>query len=201
MTSVDLTGAKAKLSNAEKQATFAAVGSLGDGAKAAQPVILEGYESRFTLRQPQFFRTHGARITWATKANLTATVGTTDKAAFLSKHLTGGEFGPADGKGKIAIPTGNVRRTKRDTIPASQRPRSLIARGGFFRGPKEGLSQLAKAVGRGKARTVQVMYLLASRIRIKPVLRPVVEQAAKDGLKAATEAFPKRFADAMRTAK
>jgi hypothetical protein len=202
MTSVDLSGAKAKLANTVKQTTFAASQALNlDGAPAAQRTLLKGYEDRFTLRQPQFFKIHGARITRSTKANLVAEVGTTDKAKFLGKHVAGGEFGPADGKGKIAIPTDNVRRNKRDLIPGSQRPRALIAAGGFFKGPKSGLSQLAKAVGRGKARAVRTYYLMVSRIRVKPILRPVIEQAAKDGVKAATEAFPKRFQDAMRTSK
>ncbi len=201
MTTVDMTGAQSKLANIAKQSNFAASQSLNDGAIAGQKALLGEYADRFTLRRPEFFRMHGARLTRSTKANLVAEVGTTDAAKFLSKHLTGGQHGPADGQGKLAIPLSAVRRTKKDLIPTSQRPRALVAAGAFFKGPRDGLSQLAKAVGRGKAKTVRTFYLLVRTVRIKPVLRPALDHASEQALTAARESFPKRFADAMRTAK
>ena len=198
---VDTTGAVRKLQGVEKQAAYAASGALYDGAVAGQKAMRAGYEGAFTLRNAFTVREGAKLLRKPTKTDLVAEIGASEKASYLAKHVAGGSVGPADGRGRIAVPTGAVRRTKRDLIPASQRPRSLLAKGGFFRGPKSGTSAIAKAVGRGKARTAMAFYLLVGRITVKPTLKGVLADAAEQGRKTIIARFPERFAAAMRTAK
>lgn len=200
----DMTGASAKLARLEKQANYAGILSANDGAiKGAQPSLRATYADTFTLRGTQgFFERDGAKLLQrATKANPVAIVGASDRAKFLNKFVMGGTFGPADNKGKLAIPTGNVRRNKKEQVTASQRPRALIGKGAFFAGPKSGTSFLVKMAGRGKAKTLSVLYLLVGRVRVAPTLRPGLAKAERAALAAAMAAFPKRLKEALETAR
>jgi hypothetical protein len=68
----------------------------------------------------------------------------------------------------LAIPTGNVRRTKRDIIRASQRPRALRGRRDFLVPLRSGRGfLLMQQQGRGKNTRNVALYVLVKRARIK----------------------------------
>jgi hypothetical protein len=153
-----------------KQQRFALAQTLTAVAQKAQDASIKAIEGNFAVRTSWYKKqnVYGVRVKPATKANLTAVVGTA--ADWLEKFvreppgsvvlkLPQGEF--------LAIPTSNVRRTKRDLIRAMQRPRAL--RGAVYKLPlKSGRGfVLMQRQGRGSQRRNVALYILVKRARIK----------------------------------
>jgi hypothetical protein len=108
----------------EKQLTFAVATTLTAVAKEAQSAVVEDIQETFTTRGNWYLPRNkfGIKIEAARKDHLSAAVKT--EAYWLAIHETGGIKTP--GGKYLAIPTDNVRRTKRQIIKRSQRPRNLI---------------------------------------------------------------------------
>lgn len=159
------------LKEAVKQAPFAISLATNSVTKDAQTEIRAGIQSRFILRKPQFLLREGAKISqFATKANPTAIIQVTPKADFLIKFEEGDEKRPKDGKA-IAIPV-NVRRSKTDLIPKSQRPPALYASAGAAKGrvfSKAG--KLMQRVGRGAKSALRVLYIWKPSVKVDARLR------------------------------
>jgi hypothetical protein len=189
----------------DKQTTFALASALTLVAKDIQTATAKGldkqqggaFEIRTNWNRPS--NIFGVRIKPATKQKLEAWVGTAAEwlAKFVEDNRPGsivlklprGEF--------IAIPTSNVRRTKRDLIRAAQRPAALRGKRdvvlplksgkGFvlFQG-KPSSYRGEKRSGRGKGGRLVALYILVPFARI-------VEKDVLYG--PARKVFLKRFGD------
>lgn len=154
----------------DKQATFAVASALTLTAKESQTAIIKSLESTFTIRNnwDKPSNAIGVRIQPATKNSLVAVVGTA--AGFLEKFLRGdpGSFVLKTPRGEfLAIPTKNVRRTKRDLIQKSQRPQALIGKRDFIIKTSRGVRVLFQRRGRGKNSKLIALYVLVPRAKIK----------------------------------
>ncbi len=179
----------------KRQVPFAAAKALTVTAKDAQAEVLESLPKQFTLRTAWYKPSSplGFKITPATKTKLQSEIYT--RAPFMSLQETGGIKTP---KGDmIAVPTSNVRRSKKDRILKNQRPSYLLhqaKRRGFIM--KQGIWQ---RTGRGRG-TLKLMYALIPKARINPRLH-FYQTCGRIVSKRFKENFNKAFADAMRTAK
>lgn len=106
-----------------KQLPFGIAVGLTQTVKDAQEKILGSIDQKFTIRNgwTKPSNKFGIKIKAATKQKLNAEVGT--NADWLKLHETSGVKRPSGSN--IAIPTVNVKRTKRDIIRRSQRPNAL----------------------------------------------------------------------------
>ena len=154
---------KPDIAKIKKNIAFGTARGLTQTAKDAQAASIEAIQSTFTTRG-QWFRQnmrHGIKITPATPAKLQSEVKTA--ADWLEPHETGSDKTP---RGKnLAVPTENVRRTKRMVIPRGQRPRGLGAKAFVMqtrRGPV-----LAERVTRGKNKGIRILYGLEKRVKIR----------------------------------
>lgn len=109
----------------EKQFTFALASALTATAKAAQEAVVKDIKDTFTVRNTWVDPSNamGIKVLSARKDDLSAAVVT--RADWLGLHEEGGEKTPSGNF--LAVPTKWVRRTKRDIIQGSQRPRNLKA--------------------------------------------------------------------------
>jgi hypothetical protein len=109
--------------NAAKQVTFALASTLTAVAKEAQAASVSDVEGTFTVRNNWVKPSNamGVRVLPASKADLTAAVVT--RADWLNLHEVGGSKTPSGRH--LAIPTENVKRTKRDIVKRDQRPGAL----------------------------------------------------------------------------
>lgn len=168
---VDSKAVLTALKDFQKQIPFAHSLAINNTAKDAQGGIQSGYESRFTLRRPAFVKQEGAKITqFANKQKQEAIVRVSEKAGFLLKFEDGETKTPKDGKA-IAIPL-NVRRSKSDIIPKSQRPPALYAGKAAAAGrvfSKGGL--LLQRIGRGAAATLRVLYVWKPSVKVPALLQ------------------------------
>jgi len=160
--------------NLDKQTTFALASALTLTAKEIQAETIKGLDKReggaFDIRtnwnKPS--NIFGVRIKPATKQKLEAWIGTAaewlakfveDKPGSIVLKLPRGEF--------IAIPTTNVRRTKRDLIRATQRPRSLRGKRDVVLPMRSGKGfVLFQEQGRGASARRVALYMLAPRAKI-----------------------------------
>jgi len=143
-------------------------------AKDGQKAVQRKLENKFTIRGPWWKPRNkfGIKMKPAEKVDnpIAAYVGT--MADWLELHEDGGIKRPRGGR--IAIPSKNVRRTKRQKIIKSERPRNL--KRSFTAKTKKGNELIFKVTGRGKRRKVTPMFLLKNRAKIKkqsPVIDPV----------------------------
>ncbi len=146
------------------------VSALTRTAQEVKTAQIKATDEKFTIRTnwnkqgPLAFKVQGA-----TKQNPVAVIGTA--AEFLEKFvrehegaivikLPRGEF--------IAVPTSNVRRTKRDIIRAMQRPRALRGKRDVVLPLKSGRSMgLFQYQGRKGKRQLVLLYVLTKRAKIK----------------------------------
>ncbi len=164
----------------ERQTTFALASTLTLTAKEIQTETIKAldkdqggaFQIRTNWARPS--NIYGVRVKPATKQKLESWVGTA--ADWLQKFiekpegsivlkLPQGDF--------IAIPTSNVRRTKRDIIRATQRPRALKGKRDVLVPMKSGKGFLLfQERGRGASAKMVLLYLLvrSARIREKDVL-------------------------------
>jgi hypothetical protein len=154
----------------DKQTTFALAAALTKTAGLGQAASIKAIAGAFQLRTTWSERgPFAVKVRPATKTNLEAWVGTA--AEWLEKfvrepagstviRLPEGEF--------LAIPTTNVRRTKRDLIRAAQRPRALEGKRDFKVPLRNGRGfLLMQRQGRGRTKRAIVLYVLVPRARIQ----------------------------------
>jgi hypothetical protein len=176
----------------DKQTTFAIYSALTMTAKEIQAETIKGldktsggaFDIRTNWNKPS--NIFGVRVKPATKQKLEAWIGTA--AEWLEKFvrepqgsivlkLPRGEF--------IAIPTSNVRRTKRDLIRATQRPQAIRGKRDILLPMKSGRGfVLFQEQGRGVNAKRVALYVLVRRAQIHE--RDVLYGPAK-------RVFQKRF--------
>lgn len=146
----------------EKQINFAAARALTETAKQSQDASIKAIQATFTTRGKWYLPSnrYGVKVRAARKENLEATVGTA--ADWLSLHETAGTKTPRNNY--LAVATSNVRRTKRDIIVKSNRPRNL--KRSFVMTTKRGIHVLFQRFGRARG-DIRAMYILIPRARIK----------------------------------
>jgi hypothetical protein len=147
------------------QVTFALAATLTAVAKEASAASVKEIERDFTVRNTwdQPGNAMGIKALPATKGDLSSAVAT--RADWLIPHEEGEDKTPRRAGGNLAIPTVDVRRTKRDIIQRSQRPRALAGKA-FVLKTRNG-PVLARWQGRGKNRRLVVLYRLKPRARIR----------------------------------
>jgi hypothetical protein len=161
--------------NPEKQVAFGTASALTLTGKEIQIADKKALHEAFTIRTrwdevgPYAVKTQAAKKTdWPRP---TAIVGTA--ADFIEKFLRG-PAGSIEIKlphgNFIAIPTTNVRRTKRDIIRAAQRPRNLRGKRDIVLPMRSGKGfVLFQEQGRGKSARRVALYLLVRQARIREV--------------------------------
>src|ERR1041384_474638 len=157
--------------NPEKQIRFAIASACTKGAKAVQAADKKALRGAFTIRTNwDEVGPYAVKVQAAKKNDnpIVALAGT--GADFIEKFirepegstvlkLPHGEF--------IAIPTTNVRRTKRDLIRAMQRPRALRGKEDFVIPLRNGTFGLFQRQGRKGQKKAVLLYRLVKRARIK----------------------------------
>jgi hypothetical protein len=116
----------------DKQIRFGTAVGLTATAKEGQKASVNSIKSSFTVRSNWFEQNMrpGIKITPATKQNMKAEVKTS--ADWLAKHEKGGTFSSGSGH-RLAVPTASFRpRGSTKKIPASMKPRALLAAGKAF---------------------------------------------------------------------
>jgi hypothetical protein len=144
-----------------------------EGKQAVQGAIRGTFQVRnqWPEKGPLAVKSEAAKIK---DRNPTATVGA--GADFLALHEKGGTKIP---RGEhLAVPTENVRRTKRQIIQKGQRPRPILAKGAFVGKTRKGREFIAQRQGRGKNKKFKILYFLPTRARIKkqPTFFPVIQK-------------------------
>jgi len=157
-----------------KQFRFALAKSLTLTAKEAQKEVLGELRETFTIRtnwlQPS--NAMGIKVLPADRNDLSAAVVT--RAGWLGLHEVGGIKLPSGTF--IAVPTKNVKRTKRDIIQRRSRPRQLTKT--FIGTGKSGRKIIYQKTGKGERAKVRAMYILieAAQIEKEPtVTTPTVK--------------------------
>jgi len=191
-----------------KQTVFALAAALTQTAKQGQTAVLKALDASqggaFTLRTGwSRVGPFAVRARPATKLNLEAWVGTA--AEWLEKFIRGpagsvvirlpqGEF--------IAVPTSQVRRTKRDLIRATQRPKAIRGKRDFLVPLRHGRGfVLMQKQGRGKQQKNVALYVLVPRVKIKErdvLFGPVRRVFEKQFSKNLTAQLERAFATARR---
>jgi hypothetical protein len=181
-----------KLFNLDKQIIFAAAQSLTEVAKESQTAVIADIQQTFTTRGKWYLPSNkfGIKIKAAKKNDLTAEVKTA--ADWLSLHETGGTKTP-DGR-HLAVPTENVRRTKRQIITRSQRPKNL--KRSFVIQTASGPVLFQR---RGKKKIV-ALYDLEPKVKIKKE-STVIEPTRRTVQQRFDRIFEKNLANAVKTAK
>lgn len=147
---------------AKNQLPFATAKALTKTAQDVQAAVIAKLPGQFTLRT-QWYKPNtpfGFKVDRATKQNPIARVYT--RAPWMQLQETGGVKAVA-GK-RLAVPTTQVRRTKRDLIPKNQRPRAIAM--AFPLQTKRGTTILAVRVGRGRKSILKLMYTLTPKANV-----------------------------------
>lgn len=190
--------AQPKRFDVEKQFRFALASALTATAKKAQAATIADIRETFSVRTQWLNPTNamGIKALPASKDDLTAAVAT--RAEWLVDHESGQDRVP-QGHAHRAVPTINVRRTKRQLIQKSQRPRNLKDKA-FKVTLKNGGEAIFARVGRGKAKRLVMLYYLIKRAQIDKE-STVGEQTVKAFDRHFNNEFAARFAAALRSAK
>ena len=172
---VDMKPVQEMLARAGREMPFAIAKGLTKTAQDVQAKVIADLPSKFTLRTGWYKPNTplGFKIEKATKQNMTATVFT--RAPFMQLQEEGGERKHFRGR-RLAVPfleqqgrkpgvIYGVKRTKRDLIMKSQRPRNLAAKAFTIKGKHGDL--LAVRQGRGKRSVLRIMYALEQVVQIK----------------------------------
>jgi hypothetical protein len=183
-----------KLFNLDKQIIFAAAQSLTEVAKEAQTGIVADFAGNktFTARGKWYLpgNKFGIKVKFARKNDLESGVKTA--ADWLTLHETGGVKTPQGHH--LAVPTHNVRRTKRQIITRSQRPKNL--KRSFVIQTRSGPVLFQR---RGKKKIV-ALYDLEPKVNIKRE-STVIEPTRRIVQRRFDQIFEKNLANAVRTAK
>jgi hypothetical protein len=164
-----------------------------DGQKASQGAL----RGTFTIRNRWLEQGNkfGIKVKAATKADLTSEVRT--NADWIIPHETGKDK-TARG-GRVAVPTANVRRSKRDIITKPNRPSALRNKRTFVIKTKRG-DVLYQRKYKGKRSFITPLYGLERRVRIRKVavFEKPIETAVKRRLGINIEAGLRRAFATMR---
>jgi hypothetical protein len=200
----------------QKQLPFAIARALTQTTKEAQAAVRADMPRKFTIRRQWVVQ--GIRIIPATKANLTAILYTKDPfmerqegggvktgkpggGNFTSNNLPSKTGFPVRGvgRGRVAVPTQNVLRSKRDIIRRSELPAGLGSKAFVIAG-NAGTQLLARRFAKGKRAGLQVLYVLKGQTFVKPrlELREIGSRVAKQRF---PEIFARSIADAIANAK
>lgn len=141
---------------------FGIVKGLTSLAGASREQIIDELPGRFTLRTRWWQRgPYAIKTDKATKQSMTSRVYT--DAPWMNLQETGG-IKTSAGK-RVAIPMPDVRRTKRDLVQKSQKPRALAK--AFHIKTKTGNDFLAVRIGRGRKSQLRFMWLLERSATIR----------------------------------
>lgn len=145
-----------------KNINFGTAVGLTRTAKEGQAAVVGALAGTFTLRGRWFEQGNkfGIKIKPAKRDDLSAEVRT--QADWLEIHEKGGQK-TARG-GRVAVPTGDVRRNKRAIIQKSQRPRNL--KNTFVLETAHG-PVLAQRITRGKNKGIRILYGLEPKVQIR----------------------------------
>jgi hypothetical protein len=155
-----------KIQNIGKQLPFALSKAINSTAEKIRTNTLQGAKAVLNIRgswsNPR--TKFGFNVKPSTKANLTAEIYT--KADWMVMQEDGGI---KTAKGLIAVPTSEVRRSKKDIITKGNRPK--MAKGAFKVTMKDGKQFIAKRAGKGKNKRLVVLYWLEKQANIKGVYK------------------------------
>ncbi len=173
----------------ERQVRFAAAGALTAGAFAAREELKKSMGDAFTLRNRHAEK--GLRVTKASRRNPEAQAG--QLREYLEDQVVGGTRPDA------AIPFARLRRGRRK-IRRTKWPGAQISQGRAFvsRSKRGGGRVVVRRVGKRKLRYQWSLPAGAQRVRRR---WEYGEIAARAGIPAIERAFPKRFAQALATAR
>lgn len=146
-----------------KQISYGSSVGLNNLATHMRDSELQGAKNSLTLRgrwyEPR--SRFGFNVQFAKKNDLNAAVYT--RADWLILHTEGGI---KTARGRIAIPTAEVKRSKRDMITRANRPRNV--KGSFLIHTHKG-DAIAVRKGRGKRSRLVILYWLEKQAKIKKV--------------------------------
>lgn len=146
-----------------KQINYGASVGLNNLATHMRDSELAGAKNALTLRgrwyEPR--SRFGFNVQFAKKNDLNAAVYT--RADWLILHTEGGI---KTARGRIAIPTVEVKRSKRDMITRANRPRNV--KGSFLIHTSKG-DAIAIRKGKGKRSRLVILYWLEKQAKIKKV--------------------------------
>lgn len=148
-----------------KQLAFGTAVGLTKTAKEGQAAVVKSLGSTFTLRGNWFQQNmrHGIKIKSATKDSLSAEIRT--MADWLELHEKGGTKTPRQGS-RLAIPTENVRRNKRQIIAKANRPSALRGKRTFIIKTAKG-DVLFQRKYKGKRSVIVPLFNLEPRAKIR----------------------------------
>lgn len=153
----------AKIRNLPKQIRYATAVALTKSVDAAQETILARTRDVFTIRKNWLTPGYkfGINRKMARADDLSAEVYTL--APWMFRQEEGGLKLP---KGEhLAVPQQGVRRTKKDLIPAGQKPKAL--KRSFVVWKTKSGPMLFQRVGRGKSSTIKPMYAFEKSVHIE----------------------------------
>jgi hypothetical protein len=147
-----------------KNINFGVALGLTDTAKEGQRASQGALKGTFTLRGPwwQQGNKYGIKTKPAKRDDLSAEIRT--NADWLEPHETGTDK-KARG-GRVAVPTENVRRNKRQIIAKAQRPSALRNKRTFVMQTKRG-AVLFQRKFKGKRSHIVALYGLEQSVRIR----------------------------------
>ena len=168
----------------EKQIKFGTAVGLTRTAQAAQKAIVDKLRDSFTLRNRWFEKgnRYGIKIKPAKVSTMEAQVYTL--ADWLQLHEGGGTKKPQNRF--IAVPTENVRRSKKGIIRKAQRPRNLV-NSFLVNTKKSGVGVLYQRKGKGRKSRMIPMYIMVPRAQIAKV--GTFFEAAKQEIDAVQQRF------------
>jgi len=151
------------LSKVIKQLNYGTAVGLTKTAKEGQTAVVGALKGTFILRGSWWQQSNrfGIRIKPATPGSLQSEVRTA--ADWLEPHETGRD--KTARSGRVAVPTDQVRRNKRQIIPQAQRPRGLKGKAFLIQTRKGPV--LAQRIRRGPRKGLVVLYGLESHVKIR----------------------------------
>ncbi|HWT00208.1 MAG TPA: hypothetical protein VN256_08170 [Pyrinomonadaceae bacterium] len=181
-----------KLFNLDKQIIFATAKSLTEVAKESQTNVIAEIPDTFTTRNNWYLPSNkfGVKVKAARKNDLTAEL--KSAADWLVRHEQAGVKTPEGSH--LAVPTANVRRTKRQIIARSQRPRNL--KRAFVIQTSSG----PVLFQRKNKRQIVALYNLEPRVKIRKQ-STVVEPTKLTVQQRFDPIFERNLAEAVKTAK
>jgi hypothetical protein len=162
-----------------KQSLYGVSRGINETATEARTAVIGATKQHFIIRTPWLDRgpfTPKIDRSDIRQNNLTTRIRWAADWMFL--HQTGGT--KVAKSGRLAVPTDEVKRTKRLIIPRSQRPKALRLKGSFVIKTSHG-DVIAIRQGRGKKKPLKFLYNLEGSVRIKkePTFFPVIEKVVK----------------------
>lgn len=197
-----------------KQIPYAAAQALNDTAKDFQQVERQHVDQAMTVRQRTFVLNTVKinRGDFATRDKLSVFIQIDPTRNQLAKFEAGGEKHSIQGKPYVAIPTPDIRRTKRGLIPRRFYPsafKPFVETGNQVKGqertfivPTKGGNRLLlqRFGGKRGRHGVRALYLFVPSVHIDAIL-DFLDNAKAVAKSAWPANFQRRFLAALRTAK